>query len=94
MEQYLESQGLQLVTHPNSDRSPEPFHVRIGHDVSIRDQKSWHNLLNASANGTTPAEARQKLADKISGQVLIECPMLPIKREYRVPVFGEGTATY
>ena len=90
MEQYLKSQGLQLVIHPNSDRTAEPFHVRIGHDVSIRDPKSLHNLLSASADGTTPAAARRNLADKISGQVLVECPMLPIKREYRVPVFGDG----
>ena len=93
MEKYLESQGLQLTTQPNSNRCTEPFHVRIGHDVSIRDPKSRHNLLSASANGTTPAHARQKLADKISGQVLVECPMLPIKREYQVPVLGEGTTT-
>ena len=94
MEQYLASQELQLTTQPNSAQCPEPFHVRIGHDVSIRDPKSRHNLLSASADGTTPAAARRKLADKISGQVLIECPMLPIKREYQVPVFGAGTATY
>ena len=90
MEQYLESQELRLITYPNSDRCHEPFHVRIGHDVSIRDPKARHNLLSASADGTTPAEARRNLADKISGQILVECPMLPIKREYRVPVFGEG----
>ena len=87
MEQYLASQGLQLINHPNSDRSPEPFRVSIGHDVSIRDPKSRHDLISASADGTTPAHAREKLADKISGQVLVECPMLPIKREYQVPVF-------
>ena len=93
IEQYLESQKLRLTTYANPERYPEPFHVRIGHDVSIRDPKSRHNLLSASADGTTPAEARRNLADKISGQVLVECPMLPIKREYQVPVFKEGTAT-
>ena len=56
LEAYLEGRGLELVTYPN--REPGSYHARIGSDVCIREPGSSHALLTASADGSTPPEAR------------------------------------
>ena len=86
LEAYLEGRGLELVTYPN--REPGSYHARIGSDVCIREPGSSHALLTASADGSTPTEARRNLEAKVSGQTLVENPMLPIRRQHRVPILS------
>ena len=59
--------------------------VRVGLEASLRDPGTLGGLLRASAEGRTPAEARRKLAELISGGTLVLGAMLPISRDVPVP---------
>lgn len=90
LEEYLEQQGLELKAWPATEAGR--YWVRIGSDVCVRAPGSSHGLLSAAAEGDSPADARRRLAALISGRTLVECPTLPIRREYRVPDLMDGSA--
>ncbi len=91
MEHFLMEKDLPILTRPG--HVPDTFHVRIGHDVSMRDPAHVWGLLSASADGRTAAEARRKLQEKISGQTLVSNPMLGNKKIFKVPDLSDYPPT-
>ena len=89
MEHYVEQEEMTLHIVPC--REPGTYEARIDHDTCVRDPKHLHNLLGASARGTTPAQARRNLARKISGHQLLKNSALPIATTHQVPVFSDVT---
>lgn len=93
LEDFLDQhEELELIITPGPDHS---FQAAIGTDVSIRET-NW-GLSSASAHGNNADQARRNLQQKVSGRTIVQCPILPNRREYQAPdlyAVGEDTPDF
>ena len=81
LERFCREHELRINIHATPDNDI----ARASIEASYREPGDRWGLNPCSAEGRTPAEARRKLSEKISGKTLVIGSMLPIARDVPVP---------
>ena len=88
LDAFLKENGVKLRIYRTDGQGLD---VRASLEASLRDPRRQWGLLQASAEGSTPAIARRNLAERISGGTLVLNACLPTSRDIQVPDLNGGS---